>query len=45
MELNARPTAATSQFAAYEYMRDLGRLTRRFVSLYRERLQEGASDE
>ncbi|MFF0290202.1 hypothetical protein [Streptomyces sp. NPDC005262] len=45
LELNARPTADTPQFTAYEYMCELGRLTRRFVSLYREHHQEGASDE
>ncbi|WP_406382835.1 hypothetical protein [Streptomyces sp. NBC_01618] len=43
-ELNARPTAETPQFVAFDYTRELGRLTRRFVSLYRERHPEGTND-
>ncbi|WP_329210682.1 DUF6415 family natural product biosynthesis protein [Streptomyces sp. NBC_00683] len=36
LELNARPDAETPQFTAFEYVRDLARLTKRFVALYRE---------
>lgn len=36
LELNARPDAETPQFTAFEYVRDLARLTRYFVDLYRE---------
>lgn len=36
LELNGRPTKDSPQFVAYEHMRELGRLTRRFVSLYYE---------
>lgn len=36
LQLSARPDAETPQFTAFEYVRDLARLTRHFVDLYRE---------
>lgn len=42
LELSRRPTRQATQFGAYEYMREVARLTRRFASVYRE-LNEEAS--
>nr|WP_272925147.1 DUF6415 family natural product biosynthesis protein [Streptomyces sp. SID8358] len=36
LELHGRPTPETPPFTAYEYVRELARLTRRFVDLYRD---------
>lgn len=45
LELNARPTNDDSPFTAYEHMRELGLLTKRFVDVYRERHPAEACDD
>jgi hypothetical protein len=36
LDLTRRPTAESTHFGAYQYMRELGLLTRRFADVYRE---------
>lgn len=36
LDLMRRPTAESTHFGAYQYMRELGLLTRRFADAYRE---------
>ncbi|WP_328869023.1 hypothetical protein OHT76_02395 [Streptomyces sp. NBC_00287] len=43
LHLMRRPTAESTHCGAYQYMRELGLLTRRFAGLYRER--QGKEDE
>jgi hypothetical protein len=38
LDLTRRPTAESTHFGAYQYMRELGLLTRRFAAVYRETL-------
>lgn len=43
LDLMRRPTAESTHFGAYQYMRELGLLTRRFADAYRE--TQGKKDE
>jgi hypothetical protein len=43
LDLMRRPTAESTHFGAYQYMRELGLLTRRFADAYRE--TQGTKDE
>ncbi|MFJ3621729.1 hypothetical protein ACIPSH_26765 [Streptomyces iakyrus] len=36
LDLTRRPSAESTQFSAYQYMREVGLLTRRFADVYRE---------
>ncbi|MGW4228758.1 DUF6415 family natural product biosynthesis protein [Streptomyces sp. NPDC004980] len=44
LELTSRPDAETPQFTAFEYMRELARVTRYFVGLWQERHPSGGHD-
>ncbi|KUO16725.1 hypothetical protein AQJ91_34365 [Streptomyces dysideae] len=44
LDLTRRPGAETTHFGAYEYMRDLARLTRRFAGAYRDLNTEEHND-
>ncbi|GAA2953440.1 DUF6415 family natural product biosynthesis protein [Kitasatospora cinereorecta] len=45
LELLARPDAETPQFTAFEYTRELARVTKYFVGLWREHHPAGGHDE
>lgn len=42
--LTRRPTAESTHFGAYQYMREVGLLTRRFADVYREAQEQDDAD-
>ncbi|MDO0912681.1 hypothetical protein QQM39_18070 [Streptomyces sp. DT2A-34] len=44
LDLTRRPTAESTQFGAYQYMREVGLLTRRFADVYRETQEQDEAD-
>jgi hypothetical protein len=44
LDLTRRPTAESTHFGAYQYMREVGLLTRRFADVYRETHEQDAAD-
>ncbi|WP_143687448.1 hypothetical protein [Streptomyces sp. NRRL S-646] len=44
LDLTRRPTAESTHFGAYQYMREVGLLTRRFADVYREAQEQDAAD-
>lgn len=44
LDLTRRPTAESTHFGAYQYMREVGLLTRRFADVYREAQEQDEAD-
>ena len=44
LDLTRRPTAETTHFGAYQYMREVGLLTRRFAGVYHETQKQDEAD-
>ncbi|MEJ8670162.1 hypothetical protein WKI71_22310 [Streptomyces sp. MS1.AVA.1] len=44
LDLARRPTAETTHFGAYQYMREVGLLTRRFAGVYHETQKQDEAD-
>ncbi|MFF4799934.1 hypothetical protein ACFY1U_16195 [Streptomyces sp. NPDC001351] len=44
LDLTPRPTAESTHFGAYQYMREVGLLTRRFADVYRETQEQDQAD-
>ena len=44
LDLTRRPSAESTHFGAYQYMREVGLLTRRFADVYRETQEEDEDD-
>lgn len=44
LDLTRRPTAESTHFGAYQYMREVGLLTRRFADVYRETQEQDEGD-
>ena len=44
LDLTRRPTAESTHFGAYQYMREVGLLTRRFADVYRETQEQDEAD-
>ncbi|MCX5052024.1 hypothetical protein OG895_32690 [Streptomyces sp. NBC_00201] len=44
LDLTRRPSVESTHFSAYQYMREVGLLTRRFADVYREMQEEDEVD-
>ncbi|AZQ36597.1 hypothetical protein EJ357_26765 [Streptomyces cyaneochromogenes] len=44
LDLTRRPTVESTHFGAYQYMREVGLLTRRFADVYREAQEQDEAD-
>ncbi|MCX5055949.1 hypothetical protein OOK12_02560 [Streptomyces sp. NBC_00452] len=44
LDLTRRPSAESTHFSAYQYMREVGLLARRFADVYREMQEEDEDD-